>query len=167
MGRFDALFEATIGIFCGLCSNGKACENCLGKTLDANGIEDTEKNRARIRDLSKTKSGYEHPWGFSDMAKELGKIRAEIDADKVKAFICQFRCGKSPAMQSGTVVQHEITCFKNPARKACQTCSNDKTYTEPHCQETGEGGRIFECAADGNITERQFDCPKWEKKDGR
>ena len=77
MGRFDALFESTIGIFCGLCSGGKACEKCVGYTLKANGLGDDEKNRARIRNLSKTKSGYEWPWEFSDMAKELGKMRAE------------------------------------------------------------------------------------------
>ena len=83
---------------------------------------------------------------------------------KVTAFICQFRCGTRPSMKSATTTQHETRCFKNPDRKACQTCKHDKTYTEAFDQETGEGGRIFECGADSEISERQFNCSKWEKK---
>ena len=78
MGRFDALFEATIGSFCGLCCSKKsACEPCLTATLKANGIPDTDQNKTRIRGKEKHNRSSIEPWTFSEMAKELGKIRAE------------------------------------------------------------------------------------------
>ena len=74
----DALMNSIVGHFCGLCcSTPSACEKCLGHTLRCNGFDDTEKNRARIRGLKKDNPSYEHGWGFSEMAKELGKMRAE------------------------------------------------------------------------------------------
>lgn len=77
MSRFDALFEAIVGSFCGACANGTACEKCLGSTLKANGFDDNESNRARIRGKKNSNSSYEWGWGFSEMAKELKNMRAE------------------------------------------------------------------------------------------
>lgn len=37
---------------------------------------------------------------------------------------CDFKCGRvSPDRK--WIEKHELTCFKNPARRACKTCEHD------------------------------------------
>jgi hypothetical protein len=41
---------------------------------------------------------------------------------KVDAYVCQFRCGQRVAIKKASIETHELTCFKNPLRRACKTC---------------------------------------------
>lgn len=75
-------------------------------------------------------------------------------------------CGKT-ASRKRSMANHEITCFANPARRACRTCKHDHKkpdpddcYCEidsthrPHAEYPDGPGKITCCA----------DCPDWELK---
>lgn len=47
---------------------------------------------------------------------------------EVKAYSCDFGCGKRVLKSKHGMKQHEKVCFKNPANRACQTCANDGGY---------------------------------------
>ena len=84
---------------------------------------------------------------------------------KVTAWACAFGCGRKVNTKRKEVEKHELTCFHNPARRACVTCSHD--YKDPHdfdgcyCDHpTEEGLRPY---ANGLMNCRA-DCPGWEAK---
>lgn len=76
---------------------------------------------------------------------------------RVKAFACEFGCGRNVLTSKFKMYQHEHICFHNPARRACQTCGNFvagvKREEPPHCSAGVE-----------NVP--HFDCPKWSKLNG-
>jgi hypothetical protein len=66
---------------------------------------------------------------------------------------------------------HEAQCFRNPARRACQTCANFSEYNDSNGMEAEpqllERWHVRECLADGgpDLTDkRMFDCPLWKRK---
>lgn len=47
---------------------------------------------------------------------------------EVKAYSCDFGCGKRVLKSKHGMKQHEKVCFKNPANRACQTCAFDNGH---------------------------------------
>lgn len=41
---------------------------------------------------------------------------------EVRAYACEYKCGKKTDMIRARIEEHELTCFKNPDRRACITC---------------------------------------------
>lgn len=80
----------------------------------------------------------------------------------IKAFACQFRCGRI-GTKSKSIEKHERNCFHNPERRACQTCRNNEYV--PYEDDTGAGG-YFECKADilPVGSKMVFECIAWEAK---
>jgi hypothetical protein len=68
---------------------------------------------------------------------------------KVKAFQCEF-CRRKVIMNKTHMADHERMCFKNPARRACQTCGNVNEETE--CEY--EGHRFGEATYGAGSTTR-------------
>lgn len=91
--------------------------------------------------------------------------------EEIKAYRCSFHCGRIRRRPSGVAI-HELTCFKNPARRACKTCKHeqierDEVYTghawgEPTYSQ-GAPYRVCDKDALGELTIRS-DCPTWEAK---
>lgn len=42
----------------------------------------------------------------------------------VRAFACDFKCGKAVVTSRPGMARHEARCFRNPATRSCQTCDN-------------------------------------------
>lgn len=83
----------------------------------------------------------------------------------VSAFACIHGCHRNVLTNLKSMKEHELICFKNPIRKACQTCKNyvrsgglvgeDQDYEGPYC----------EVRDDVDLSDKlHFDCPKWENK---
>lgn len=43
-------------------------------------------------------------------------------AREVKAYGCDFKCGRKVVMSKESMIDHESRCFHNPSKKACVTC---------------------------------------------
>jgi hypothetical protein len=56
---------------------------------------------------------------------------------EVKAYACEFRCGKKTTMRRASMVEHEAKCWRNPAAKACLTCRYERMDDE--CDEIMTG----------------------------
>lgn len=67
---------------------------------------------------------------------------------EVKAYQCEFQCGRRALISKSGMKEHEKVCFKNPVNRACQTCAHDKGHSYDsnvklyvtHCEERG---RVF------------------------
>ena len=77
----------------------------------------------------------------------------------VKAWACAWKCRESVKTSRKRMEFHEARCFRNPARRACQTCKHlvrDGSY---------EDGFYWQCGADDVIdlqdSGMRCDCPKW------
>lgn len=47
-------------------------------------------------------------------------------ARKVTAYACDFRCGRRVITSRKAMLEHEQTCWRNPARRACMTCYHEE-----------------------------------------
>lgn len=80
-----------------------------------------------------------------------------------KAWACQYACGRNVATSRKLIEKHEERCWKNPARRACASCSNFKKERD------GDDYRSwinYICLADDNIDFDQgkklrHDCALW------
>ena len=80
-------------------------------------------------------------------------------ARQIKAYGCDYKCGKQAILSEKAMIKHELTCFHNPERKACITCAHLESYVdsngmedEPNCLETW---RHAECLIDcADISEK-------------
>ncbi len=43
-------------------------------------------------------------------------------ARTVKAYGCEYKCGKKVVLSKKSMIDHESRCFHNPEKKACVTC---------------------------------------------
>lgn len=43
----------------------------------------------------------------------------------IKAYACEFRCGRNVLTSRKTMADHELRCLHNPARRSCVTCVHD------------------------------------------
>lgn len=89
----------------------------------------------------------------------------------VKAHACKFRCGFVRAKRK-TVENHEVQCFQNPDRRACQTCRHwfkgyrgeactfDDPDEPPGCNHD-DGPHLGEGAFG------RADCPYWGSKEAQ
>ena len=41
---------------------------------------------------------------------------------EVKAYGCEFKCGRKVVLSKASMTDHESRCFHNPEKKACATC---------------------------------------------
>jgi len=55
----------------------------------------------------------------------------------IRAFACGFGCKRNVLTSRSAMAKHEDRCFRNPIRRACQTCAN--LEIEPY-DELGNGG---------------------------
>jgi len=89
-----------------------------------------------------------------------------------KAWACKWKCGGKVSTNRKRMVSHEARCFRNPDRRACQTCSNHTTeyetvYNPNHGGDPGSTDydvKVPYCNADDTIDLRQgprCDCPLW------
>lgn len=81
-------------------------------------------------------------------------------AIKVVGWSCQFKCGERIKAKRKSMEAHEGRCFRNPARRACQTCLHDEA-PETEYRRTDEPQDIC-CETDDVMP--AFDCPKWRAK---
>lgn len=84
-----------------------------------------------------------------------------------KAWACAWKCGGKVSTSRKRMEFHEARCFRNPARKACQTCANFKTDWDDDGYPAHMGGRSWKiryCEADNKIDladKLHSDCPLW------
>jgi len=95
-----------------------------------------------------------------------------------KAFACLWKCGGRVTTSRKRMEFHESRCFRNPARKACQTCVHHARYREtvynPY-HGGNPGSTDYEvsipyCEADETIdlkTGPRCDCPLWSNEKGQ
>lgn len=43
---------------------------------------------------------------------------------EVKAYGCEYKCGKKVVLSKKSMIDHETRCFHNPEKKACVTCAH-------------------------------------------
>ena len=55
---------------------------------------------------------------------------------EVKAYGCEFKCGKKVVLSKKSIIEHESRCFHNPEKKACVTC----VYFEREQDDNGAEG---------------------------
>lgn len=88
----------------------------------------------------------------------------------VRAYSCQFKCGRRVTTKRKSMDAHESRCFHNPTNRACQSCGNfqeeyDTIYVPHFTTEVGDldyDVKVHYCAADIDIKEAlQNNCPKW------
>lgn len=82
---------------------------------------------------------------------------------QVTAYTCSFSCGRRAQTSRKAVEKHELTCAKNPARRACKICKH-KRYGDlpadvPNAVVTGPLCALKELPY-GHLM--RFDCPSWE-----
>jgi len=89
-----------------------------------------------------------------------------------KAWACAWKCGCKVTTSRKRMEFHEARCFRNPARKACQTCAHhemdsETVYNPDHGGNPGSTDyevQIPYCDADETIDLRKgprCDCPLW------
>ena len=74
----------------------------------------------------------------------------------VNRFACVWCGPKFVKANEKTVLEHEARCFRNPERRACQTCDYNNSY---HSGVDGCEHPDIEREA------LRFDCPGWVSKD--
>ena len=88
----------------------------------------------------------------------------------VRAYACDWKCGRQVATSKKRVEEHEKHCFYNPVRRACVTCGNFIKSVREHGGGDEEGHGYFpyyepQCCAvreDVELDKKlQHDCPSW------
>ena len=41
---------------------------------------------------------------------------------EVKAYGCEYKCGRKVVLSKASMIDHESRCFHNPEKRACATC---------------------------------------------
>ena len=59
---------------------------------------------------------------------------------EVKAYGCEFKCGKKVVLSKKSMIDHESRCFHNPEKKACVTC----IYFEKQADDNGAEGVYYQ-----------------------
>ena len=86
---------------------------------------------------------------------------------EVKAYGCDFKCGRKVVLSKKSMADHESRCFYNPAKKACVTCK----HFERQSDNNGVDGAYYNewvnllChAKDDCLTKLQNNCELHEIK---
>ena len=94
---------------------------------------------------------------------------------KITAYECEYGCGKYLKTKA-SIIKHEITCFYNPDRKACQSCGHNTVdsvtiYNPSHGGDPGSTDyeqQIRFCAVkDTDLFDKdnlKYDCFDWTPK---
>jgi len=93
------------------------------------------------------------------------------------AWACKWKCRKNVDTSRQRMENHEGICFRNPARRACQTCEHfsreqETRYDPNHGGDPGKTDyeiMVQYCEADENINLEEIlrcDCELWQPKDG-
>jgi hypothetical protein len=61
-------------------------------------------------------------------------------ARQVKAYACDYKCGRGVILSKKNMESHESRCFHNPDKRACATCA----YFEKGSDNNGMEGRYRE-----------------------
>ena len=77
--------------------------------------------------------------------------------NKVTAYACQFKCGYKVQTKRYRMVAHEKICFRNPERRACQTCK--------HSLLDGDVGWWCDLEPDEPDVVLMWGCFAWEATD--
>lgn len=87
---------------------------------------------------------------------------------QVKAYGCEFKCGRKVVLSKKSMIDHESRCFYNPEKKACVTCK----YFERQLDNNGVEGAYYNewviqlCnAKEEHLTKLQNNCRLHELKD--
>lgn len=81
---------------------------------------------------------------------------------KITAYRCAHACGRIRVSEK-RIAKHELTCCRNPARRACKTCCHDRLM-----EDEGYGVGAFKyCGIDKNQSKMVMavDCQWWEAND--
>ena len=90
---------------------------------------------------------------------------------EVKAYACQFKCGRRASTKKSGVEAHEQACYKNPENKTCMTCKHDARelgddYRGHHMGEAYYGPPVTVLFCELDIrpedTKVVYHCEKWE-----
>lgn len=72
---------------------------------------------------------------------------------QVKAYACEFKCGRNVTTHKADMERHEEQCWSNPANRTCKTCRHDI-------------GRVdgFDCARGAKKKGESIvnNCKKWK-----
>ena len=86
---------------------------------------------------------------------------------EVKAFGCEYKCGKKVVLSKASMVDHESRCFHNPEKKACVTC----VHFEKEHDNNGVEGAYFNSwvnllchAKEEPLTKMQNNCELHQAK---
>jgi hypothetical protein len=86
---------------------------------------------------------------------------------EVKAYGCEFKCGKKVVLSKKSMIDHESRCFHNPEKKACVTC----IYFEREHDDNGVEGAYYNAwinlmcnAKDECMTKLQNNCELHKSK---
>ena len=80
----------------------------------------------------------------------------------IKAFGCEFACGRISTHRK-RMLDHEARCFRNPVRRACQSCCHFVAAVEGD-ETDGYATDPAHCAVRNNvdfIKTLECDCEKW------
>jgi hypothetical protein len=97
---------------------------------------------------------------------------------KITAYGCEFKCGHNVFTKRKRAAEHEVMCFHNPIRKACQSCAHFKTghdtvynpYHDGNPGSTDYESKYHYCEVreDADLEQQlHFDCPHWKNNDGK
>lgn len=96
--------------------------------------------------------------------------------DLRRAWACEWGCGHRVITSRARMVAHELRCFHNPDRRACQTCANygrysHTVYNRDHGGNPGSTDydvwRRY-CEADETMNPAnglRCDCQRWAKRE--
>ena len=86
---------------------------------------------------------------------------------EVKAYACEFKCGRRTVMSKKSMVDHESRCFHNPEKRACASC---KHFEKEH-DDNGVEGSFYNswvnllCHANEDyLFKMQNNCDLYEQK---
>ena len=88
-------------------------------------------------------------------------------AKLIKAYSCDFKCGRTVLTSKKAMEGHEAKCFHNPKRRACITCAHFESYLDSNGMEDDpaflQTWRHTECNAEIDISEKlRHDCDLWQ-----
>ena len=81
---------------------------------------------------------------------------------EVKAYGCEYKCGKKVVLSKKSMTDHESRCFHNPEKKACVTCFYfEKEADGDHTQ---DWVNLICKAKDEQLNKLQNNCELYEPK---
>ena len=78
---------------------------------------------------------------------------------EVKAYACEFKCGRNTTTKKGDMVKHEKQCPWNASHHACPTCKHDASEYQEFLERF--------CAIDKRPENKKIiaNCEHWEADD--